>query len=64
MLSSSLERHSCKVVVGIRYHRNTALKLGARLQGGEEEVSDGAMETTGLDRAFEKCASKGRKNKT
>lgn len=52
MLSSSFKRHSCNVVAGgggggIRYHENTALKLGAMLQGGEEEVSDEAMETTG-----------------
>lgn len=48
---------------GMRYHENTVLKLGAVLQGGEEEVSDEAMETTG-HHAFEKCASKGQKNKT
>lgn len=38
-------------------------KLGAVLQGGEEEVSDEAMETVDLDGAFEKSVSEAERNR-
>lgn len=56
----------CKVVEGKREGSNImedseVLKLGAVLQGGEEEVSDEATET--VDHAFEKCVCKDQKKK-
>lgn len=49
---------------GIRHRPEDCVwQLRAVLQGGEEEVSDEAMGTMDLDRAFEKCVSRGQKIK-